>query len=413
MLNSKAWRMLAVVAALFVLVGVLIVVVRRKSESPPAIGPEPEELARIRLLQTENGYFLLQQAIEQLPRRPAGKNIGHAKGPVAELLHVSLEEDAPELVAVVEAMRPAVKLTRAAVRMNYLLMPIEWSALSSNPLGYGRYDSRVETILAGLFLVAIRDAKSGANTQESVQCLLDYYRLYWRCIDGLLWGASDWYIYHKASLVIGCPPQFQDQLLPALLEFRARWEPPKYWLDTSLRLFEAVHPAIIRRTQPRWQVISLSIRAALARPLLARNLDTLREVSGYVMWEYRNWEKHNRRLAGAANLPGFDVWIRQICRTSSTYILELDGLCTVVALEKYKRDHGNYAPALEDVVPAYLPKAPIDPYSGRPLIYRREADDYRLYSVGGNGQDDGGHPFAEEWSQDILVHPDPALDRSR
>jgi len=59
---SKARRMMATVAALFLLMGVLIVVVRFLPESPPVIGPEPEELAQIRLSRTANGYFLLQQA---------------------------------------------------------------------------------------------------------------------------------------------------------------------------------------------------------------------------------------------------------------------------------------------------------------------------------------------------------------
>ena len=408
MANSKAWHMVAIVAALFFLVGVLIMLVRFAPDSPPVIGPEPEELTRIRLAQTENGYFLLQEAMKQLPRRPVGKDIGHAKGPMAELLRVSLDEDAPELVAMIGASRPAVNRARETLRMNYLLLPIDWRALANDPYPFVPYAGDVEGILTALFLVAIADAQWGADDPDSVQCLLDYYRLYWRSIDGLRWGAADWYIYHKANLVRACPAQFQDQLLPALIEFRAQWQPPKYWLDTTLRLFEARRPVLIRQAQTRWQAVFLSFRAALARRLLARNLDDLRKVSGYVMWEYRNWEKHNLRLAAAANLRDFDVWIREICRYTSTYLLELDGLCTLIALEKYKRDHGEYATSLELLVPAYLPRAPIDPYSGRPLIYRREGDDYRLYSVGANGQDDGGRPSPEEWSQDILIHPDPA-----
>jgi hypothetical protein len=33
---------------------------------------------------------------------------------------------------------------------------------------------------------------------------------------------------------------------------------------------------------------------------------------------------------------------------------------------------------------------PIDPYSDRPLVYRRTDDGYLLYSVGSNRVDDGG-----------------------
>ena len=41
-------------------------------------------------------------------------------------------------------------------------------------------------------------------------------------------------------------------------------------------------------------------------------------------------------------------------------------------------------------MPDYLSQVPIDPYSGRPLIYRRTAEGYLLYSVGSNRVDDGG-----------------------
>jgi hypothetical protein len=33
---------------------------------------------------------------------------------------------------------------------------------------------------------------------------------------------------------------------------------------------------------------------------------------------------------------------------------------------------------------------PIDPFSGRPLIYRPDGEGYQLYSIGPDGKDDGG-----------------------
>ena len=33
---------------------------------------------------------------------------------------------------------------------------------------------------------------------------------------------------------------------------------------------------------------------------------------------------------------------------------------------------------------------PVDPYSGGPLVYRRAGDNYVLYSIGQDGDDDGG-----------------------
>lgn len=64
---------------------------------------------------------------------------------------------------------------------------------------------------------------------------------------------------------------------------------------------------------------------------------------------------------------------------------------TALAVERYRRANGGACPAsLDALVPAYLPAVPQDPFSGKPLIYGKGADDYRLYSVDNNRVDDGG-----------------------
>jgi hypothetical protein len=62
----------------------------------------------------------------------------------------------------------------------------------------------------------------------------------------------------------------------------------------------------------------------------------------------------------------------------------------VVALEQYRRDHGEQLPdTLQNLVPAYVPSIPIDPFSGGPLLLRKDAHGYSVYSVGRNRRDDG------------------------
>jgi len=66
--------------------------------------------------------------------------------------------------------------------------------------------------------------------------------------------------------------------------------------------------------------------------------------------------------------------------------------CSVAALavERFKHDTGTVPAALVDLVPRYLAAVPIDPLTDRPLLFRSSADAYTIYSVGPNGQDDGG-----------------------
>lgn len=66
-----------------------------------------------------------------------------------------------------------------------------------------------------------------------------------------------------------------------------------------------------------------------------------------------------------------------------------------VAVERLRRDRGNGPSALSDLVPQYLNDVPVDPFSGRPLLFRPSAGAYTIYSVGPNQKDDGGDVTSE------------------
>lgn len=64
---------------------------------------------------------------------------------------------------------------------------------------------------------------------------------------------------------------------------------------------------------------------------------------------------------------------------------------TTLAVERYRRSHAGAPPAdLASLVPALLPAVPLDPFSGKPFIYRPSPDGYLLYGVDINRVDDGG-----------------------
>ena len=66
-----------------------------------------------------------------------------------------------------------------------------------------------------------------------------------------------------------------------------------------------------------------------------------------------------------------------------------------VAVERFRRDRGALPGALTDLVPAYLSDVPVDPHSGRPLLFRPAAGAYTIYSVGPDRKDDGGDLTSE------------------
>jgi hypothetical protein len=67
--------------------------------------------------------------------------------------------------------------------------------------------------------------------------------------------------------------------------------------------------------------------------------------------------------------------------------------CAAVALaaERFRLAKGHWPERLEDLVPDYLPAVPADPFDGRPLRLRRMDDGILVYSVGADGEDNGGN----------------------
>jgi hypothetical protein len=64
-----------------------------------------------------------------------------------------------------------------------------------------------------------------------------------------------------------------------------------------------------------------------------------------------------------------------------------------LAIAAYRSSMGQYPARLKDAEVRWGSTLPLDPYSGHPFIYRREADSFTLYSVGEDQRDDGGKAF--------------------
>jgi hypothetical protein len=64
---------------------------------------------------------------------------------------------------------------------------------------------------------------------------------------------------------------------------------------------------------------------------------------------------------------------------------------SVLAVERFRLTHGHDLPAtLGELVPSYLAFVPMDPYDGKPLHFKKWDSRYVIYSIGSDGNDDGG-----------------------
>lgn len=76
---------------------------------------------------------------------------------------------------------------------------------------------------------------------------------------------------------------------------------------------------------------------------------------------------------------------------------------TALALAAYRADCGGYPERLAQLVPKYVDEVPSDVFTDDELRYAPFEDDYLLYSVGPNGEDDEGRTSDSEPARDDVV----------
>ena len=113
-------------------------------------------------------------------------------------------------------------------------------------------------------------------------------------------------------------------------------------------------------------------------PASAKTLPSASELSGYVQ----------QSVMASLLVPSVQGTFAAIDREAARDTV----LLTVLALELFSREHGQYPDKLDELVPDYLSAVPEDSHAPpkAPLRYRRDGEGALIYSVGENGTDDGG-----------------------
>jgi hypothetical protein len=102
-------------------------------------------------------------------------------------------------------------------------------------------------------------------------------------------------------------------------------------------------------------------------------------------------------------IENVDVAAERLCQVRK-------GTLTAIALELYRRKHGEWPASLEQLVPKYLPEAPMDRFTGQALRYRLLDGRPVVYAVGNDLQDDGGRaPDEKQFHQQIFGKPQKRL----
>jgi len=96
--------------------------------------------------------------------------------------------------------------------------------------------------------------------------------------------------------------------------------------------------------------------------------------------------KRNHYSISKLLLPPFSSAIIK----EATGLAEVKAAQTALAVERFRQANGKLPEKLSELVPQFLPAVPDDPFDGQPLRYHRLDKGYVVYSIGSDGEDNGG-----------------------
>ncbi len=97
-----------------------------------------------------------------------------------------------------------------------------------------------------------------------------------------------------------------------------------------------------------------------------------------------------------------DLW--RAVRWEGMSIALLRTARVAVAVERFRLAHERLPEGLEQLVPEFLDAVPLDPFTGDPLRYVRTQDGYAVYSVGADGEDNGGTRVVRDGDAIQTIH---------
>ncbi|MHC4334232.1 MAG: hypothetical protein ACYSUV_10850 [Planctomycetota bacterium] len=124
--------------------------------------------------------------------------------------------------------------------------------------------------------------------------------------------------------------------------------------------------------------------------------DYFGQAAGKTPWQLRKEKQNVKETARQMTkdnplvpifLPAADRLIELSWRSKAA----TDALITTLAVLRYKTDKGKLPDGLDLLVSkGYLKQLPMDPYSDKPLVYKKTCDNFTLYSLGVDFDDDSG-----------------------
>ena len=154
----------------------------------------------------------------------------------------------------------------------------------------------------------------------------------------------------------------------------------------------------------------------LLRPWLAHSVTReLRRMDGAVAAATAPWPERVKfspvamPAIGARRWRSFDspattifYLHQQRARAYGRLLANLRTADAAAAVERYRAAQGGELPrTLDSLVPAFLERVPIDPFTGVPVKWKTSPGGYTIYSIGADFKDDGGRTRQPPWKPGV------------
>jgi hypothetical protein len=126
------------------------------------------------------------------------------------------------------------------------------------------------------------------------------------------------------------------------------------------------------------------------------------------------WQMKNKISTKSPVAANSFIWLQiiapayeRISFTAWRTKTQREATLTILAALRFQKEKGKLPDNLEELVQTgYLTKLPVDPFSDKPIAYRKTDNSFLLYSWGENLKDDGGQIARDEKSKIIQWVPD-------
>jgi hypothetical protein len=183
-----------------------------------------------------------------------------------------------------------------------------------------------------------------------------------------------------------------DRLIPRFTSFAdATRESRRFYLASRHEVYSGRAPVWLHARAPSQAAMVTSRVTMFLEPKPLRLAAWDAELREMVRYAELPWPQRQQQKTGVRHLGLRDsVEERGFAMAAGDAQLRL--LRVELALREYRAARGRYPDTLAELVPSVLPRLPKDPFTEKPLFYRRQGERYLLCSPGPDGMDDGGRP---------------------